>query len=379
MDITRPSFSEAEIESIRKTLDSGWVTQGPMTTHFEQKFGLRHKAPFSLATTSCTAALHLSTWALGLSPEDEMICPAFTWVTSAHSAEYVGAKAVFVDVNENTFNLDPHLLESAITPRTKAIMAVHLFGLSAQMDEIMAIAKRHNLFVIEDAACAVGTTYKSEPIGTIGDFGCFSFHPRKVITTGEGGMVTTRNSDMAEIVKSLRNHGSTGHPDGPKGIARPWTMGTFERLGMNLRLSDIQSAVGVAQLDKLDGLLEHRKNCAKSYFEMLDPNKEIALPYSNDERCGHTYQSFVIRILEGGLERRNRIMDHLFSKGIQTRPGTHAVHRLGYYRKKYSIAPEQFPIACLSQDTTITLPIFPGMTISDQSLVVETLQEGLKL
>lgn len=308
-----------------------------------------------------------------------MICPAFTWVTSAHAAEYVGAKAVFVDVDANSFNIDVEKLEAAVTSRTKAIMAVHLFGLSAAMDEIMAIARKHHLAVIEDAACAVGTTYNGRPIGSIGDLGCFSFHPRKVITTGEGGIVTTANADLAAIVRSLRNHGATGVPEGAQGAGRPYTMALFDRLGTNLRLSDIQAAVGVAQLAKLESLLEHRQKCAQKYLELLASQSEFQLPKSQDHRCGHTYQSFVIRLLEGGTDRRNRIMDHLATKKIQTRPGTHAVHRLGYYRNKYKIRAEEFPTACQSEDTTITLPIFPGMVADDQAFVVESLHEGLKL
>ena len=191
MNITEPLFDEDEIQLLRRCLDSKWVTQGPLTTEFENLFAARHQLQHALATTSCTAALHLSTLALQLKPGDEVVVPAFTWVTSAHSAEYVGAKAVFSDVDLATFNLDPAALEAAITPRTRAIVVVHLFGKAAPMDGIMALARRHNLAVIEDAACAVGTTYKGQPIGAIGDLGCFSFHPSKVITTGEGGMVTT--------------------------------------------------------------------------------------------------------------------------------------------------------------------------------------------
>ncbi len=378
MNITSPSFDESEIEAFRQCLKSGWVTQGPFVAQFEKEFAERHGARFALATTSCTAALHLSTWALGLGSKDEMICPAFTWVTSAHSAEYMGAKAVFVDVDPNTFNIDPEKIEAAITPNTRAIMAVHLFGLAAPMDEIMAIAKRHKLFVIEDAACAVGTTYRGKPIGTIGDLGCFSFHPRKVITTGEGGMVTTNNEDLANSIKSIRNHGATGHPDNTT-KSRPYTMGLFDRLGMNLRLSDIQASVGVAQLKKLDRLLVERAACARRYMDYLDGLSDIVLPNIRDEKCGHTYQSFVVRIAKGGTARRNRIMDHLEAAKIQTRPGTHAVHRLGFYKNKYEIAPSRFPIAAEMEDTTITLPIFPGMSSEDQSFVSEKLKEGLAL
>ncbi|MGH8338359.1 MAG: DegT/DnrJ/EryC1/StrS family aminotransferase, partial [Gammaproteobacteria bacterium] len=256
MNITEPSFDESEIEMLRTCLDSHWVTQGPLTERFETLIATEHQVKHALACTSCTAALHLATLALKLGPGDEVVVPAFTWVTSAHSAEYVGAKAVFADVDLATYNIDPAALEAAITPRTKAIVAVHLFGLAAPMDEINELAKRYGLAVIEDGACAIGTTYKGTPVGGIGDIGCFSFHPRKAVTTGEGGAVTTNRDDLATLVRSQRNHGATGLPDPEIEAHGPWTMGTFENLGFNLRLCDIQAAVGVAQMAKLALLLE---------------------------------------------------------------------------------------------------------------------------
>ena len=249
-------------------------------------------------------------------------------------------------------------------------MAVHLFGLAAPMDEINAIAKKHNIAVIEDAACAIGTTYKGVPVGGIGDVGCFSFHPRKAVTTGEGGAVTSNRDDIAAMVRSQRNHGATGLPDPSLEAHGPWTMATFNNLGFNLRLSDIQAAVGVAQMAKLDRLLAERRRLGRRYSELLATVNSIAKPTGGDIE-GHAYQSYVIRILEGGRKHRNDVMATLAEKQIQTRPGTHAVHRLGYYKNKYGLRPEQFPNAALAEDTTITLPIFPGMTEDDQQRVVQ--------
>lgn len=369
MNITEPYFDGDEIRLLQECLDSKWVTQGPKTAEFESWFAGRHQLQHALATTSCTAALHLSTLALQLQPGDEVIVPAFTWVTSAHAAEYVGAKAVFADVELATFNLDPGALNAAITPRTRAIVVVHLFGKAASMDEIMAIAQRHSLAVIEDAACAVGTTYKGRPVGAIGDLGCFSFHPRKVITTGEGGMVTTNRKDLADRVRSLRNHGSTGPAFGAD-PAKPYTMSTFDMLGFNLRMSDIQAAVGVAQMAKLDRLLAERRRLALRYSEMLQGSERYITPVDDP---GHTYQSYVIRVTDANREHRNRVMEHLAARDIQTRPGTHAVVRLGYYVNKYQLSSERWPNACLAEDTSITLPIFPGMTEADQVRVVREL------
>lgn len=374
MQITHPKFDEEEIEKVRECLASGWVTQGPMVQAFEGLIGRRHASKYALATTSCTAALHLSILALGLEQGDEVIVPAFTWVTSAHCVEYVGAKVVFADVDLSTFNLDPAAVEAAITPKTKAIVVVHLFGKAAPMHELKDIANRHGLKIIEDAACAIGTRHDGQPVGAIGDLGCFSFHPRKVITTGEGGMVTTNNPELAERVKWFRNHGATGPTFGAD-PSKPYTMSTFEVLGYNLRLSDIQAAVGVAQVDKLDGLLAERRRLALRYSELLTGIAKFIVPTDD---AGHTYQSYVIRLHDYDRECRNSIMEHLAVKDIQTRPGTHAVHRLGYYSKKYGLEAAKFPNACCAEDTTITLPIFPGMSDEQQRFVADSLQAAAK-
>jgi len=368
MKLTAPSFDDAEIALVSDCLASGWVTQGPMTDRFERLIAERHQVRHAMAATSCTAALHLAALALDLGPGDEVIVPAFTWVTSAHCAEYVGAKAVFADIDLSTYNLDPAALRAAITPRTTAIMAVHLFGLAAPMDEIKGIAEARGIRVMEDAACAIGTTYKGQPVGALGDIGCFSFHPRKVVTTGEGGAVTTNDDGLAQLVRSQRNHGSGGPPDPSVEPHGPWTMAVFDRIGYNLRLSDIQAAVGVAQMGKLDALLAERRRCAHGYLDRLAGSNEVALPVADP---GHTFQSFVVRIREGGRARRNAVMARLAAADIQTRPGTHAVHKLGYYRDKYGLSADAFPNAVRAEDTSITLPIFPGMTESDLDEVVD--------
>lgn len=377
INITEPSFDETEIEMVRAVLASKWVTQGPMTERFEAMIAANQKAAFAMACTSCTAALHLATMALGLKPDDEVIVPAFTWVTSAHSAEYVGAKAVFADIDLATFNIDPEALEAAITPRTKAVVAVHLFGLAAPMDEIKAICAPRGIRIIEDAACAIATTYKGEPVGALGDLGCFSFHPRKVVTTGEGGAVTTNDPALAAAVRSIRNHGATGVPAADIEPHGPWTMARFDRIGFNLRLSDIQAAVGVAQMGKLEKLVADRRATARRYTQMLHGVNDLILPVAGEVE-GHTYQSYVIRLAEGGRKRRNAVMSAMALAEMQSRPGTHAVHRLGYYRDKYDLEAAQFPNAVAAEDTTITLPLVPFMRQSDQERVVDVVRRALK-
>jgi perosamine synthetase len=370
-----PSFDQSEMDLLQECLSSGWVTQGPFTERFEDLVAELHGARHAMATTSCTAALHLATAALGLGPGDEVIVPAFTWVTSAHCAEYVGAKAVFADVDPLSYNIDPEAFEAAITPQTRAVVVVHLFGLAADMDRILAIARKHDIRVIEDAACAIGSKWRDQYVGVLGDVGCFSFHPRKVVTTGEGGMVLTNSDDIAGSVRSLRNHGSTGLPHQDEEDHGPWTMTTFNRLGFNLRLSDIQAAVGVAQMAKLDALLDERRRIASRYNERLREFQQYQTPDAAGDVSGHSYQSYVIRIAGADRARRNAVMTALASKNIESRPGTHAVHKLGYYAEKYNLKPEGFPNAAICEDTTITLPIFPGMTEDQQDQVVAVLSK----
>ena len=376
--LTRPFFGPEEFASVQKCLESGWVTQGPYVAEFERRMAKRHQVPYAIATTSCTAALHLAMLALGIGPGDEVIVPAYTWVTSANCIEYVGARPVFADIDLHTFNLDIESFKSKIALRTRAVVVVHLFGLPAPMDEILSIARRYNLYVIEDAACAIGSEYDNVPVGGLGDIGCFSFHPRKIVTTGEGGMMTTRCQTYADLAASFRNHGCEAHPDpGPGKMLKPYDMSSVIRIGYNLRLSDIQGAIGVAQMDRLDLLLAERKCWAERYTEALSACPDLILPHVPD-KCLHTYQSYVVRLREGGKARRDRIMDRLASEGIWTRPGTHAVHRLQVYRERYGLREDQFPQACKGEDETITLPIFPGMSMHQQDYVVEKLVNLLK-
>lgn len=378
--LTKPVFDDHEIEMVKKCLDSGWVTQGPLVAQFEEQFAMKHKVKFAYAVNSCTSALHLAALAIGLKEGQEAIVPAFTWVTSANCIEYTGAKAVFVDVDPGTFNIDPKKIEAAITSKTKAIVVVHLFGLSAQMDEIMRIAKKHDLKVIEDCACAFATLHDKTPVGGIGDIGCFSFHPRKSITTGEGGMMTTNDPVIASTVNSLRNHGCTSHPSkpGPNAMNKPYEMSGVDKIGYNFRMPDILAAIGLAQLDKADMLIAERIAIAQSYNDMLTDIAGITIPCV-PAGCHHTYQSYVIRINgPDAHEKRNRIMDLLAAEEVWTRPGTHAVHRLDVYAKKYGICANDFPAASLCEDTSITLPIFHGMPNSDQEFVVNIIKKDLE-
>lgn len=373
--LTHPYFDEKEIELLRECLDSKWVTQGPMTQKFEELFKKKHGGKYAVAVSNCTTGLHMAMLALGIGKGDEVLVPAYTWVTSANCIEYTEARAVFVDVDCHNFNIDPNKIEMAITERTKAIVVVHEFGCAAPMNEIMELAKKYSLYVVEDCACAIGTKYNGKPVGTFGDIGVFSFHPRKVITTGEGGMCITDNEEIFAMLDKLRNHG--GFADkGNIDYGTPYYMGEYDDLGYNYRLSDIQAAVGIAQMDKLDNLLQHRKECAMRYIELLKEREEIIVPEQR-KMYGHTYQSFVILLKRGMEAQRNRIMLDLQKLGIQTKQGTHAVHRLGYYKKKYSICEGDYPEAAYCEDCSITLPIYPNMKEEEQKYIVENILSSL--
>ena len=373
--ITTPFFDEKELQKVKECLESGWVTQGPMVQQFENEFRKVHNSEYAVAVSSCTAALHIAMLALGIKRGDEVIVPAYTWITSASCVEYVGADVRFVDVVKDTMNIDPDKIEEAITNKTKAIVAVHLFGNPANMDEIMDIARRHGLYVIEDCACAIGTSYKGKKVGTIGNIGCFSFHPRKAITTGEGGMCSTDDRQLFEKLLQYRNHGASVVRKGAE-YGKPYYMGIYDDVGYNLRLSDIQAAVGIAQFDKLDRLLKDRKNSAEYYIEKLKDNDQLIIPAAAPG-FGHTYQSFVILIKSGDRKLRNNIMDKMQSEGIQTRPGTIAITRTEFNRNKYGISDGAYPVAEFCEDTSITLPIYPFMERAEQDRVIELLCEEL--
>ena len=371
--ITKPYFDDNEIRLLVECLNSGWVTQGPMTEKFESLFKEEHPCTYAVSVSSCTAALHIALLALGIHAGDEVIVPAFTWITSASCVEYVGADVRFVDVEKETMNIDTAKIEKAITSKTKAIIAVHLFGCPAKMDEIMKIAKKHHLYVVEDCACAIGTTYKGRKVGTIGDIGCFSFHPRKAITTGEGGMCSTNDETLYCKMMQYKNHGASLIKKGAD-YGKPYYMGVYDDVGYNLRLSDIQAAVGIAQFKKLHKLLEDRKRCADYYIEKLAGNADIILPVMPQE-FGHTYQSFVILLKSGDRQLRNQIMMQMQQQEIQSRPGTIAITRTEFNKKKYALKDGDYPVAEFCEDTSLTLPIYPFMSHGEQDKVIWTIGE----
>ena len=377
--IARTSLTEAEIQSVLGPLRSGWLVQGPMVREFEEKWSAFTGAKHSIAVTSCTTALHLSLAALGIQPGDEVIVPAFTWVATANVIEHLGAHVVFCDIDLNTFNLDAEQLELKITAKTKAVIPVHLFGLAADMNLINQFAKKHDLWVVEDAACGFGSRYHDQHVGTLGDTGCFSFHPRKAITTGEGGMITTNDGDLAERLRRLRDHGASISDLQRHVGARPYLLADHPDAGYNQRMTDIQAALGSAQMGRAADIIAERQQLAKNYDEAFAGLPWLVTPV-HIAGLEHGYQSYPCLYQPENItpesvsrinKKRNDWMDRLQQVGISTRPATHAVHMLTFYRDKYGLKPTDFPNAYAANDCSISLPLFHGMTESEQSFVIE--------
>lgn len=380
--ITKAIFDESDLASIQEPLKSGWVVQGKFVKEFEDRFAAMTKARHAIATSSCTTGLHIAVAALGIKPGDEVLVPAFTWIATANCVEYMGARPVFVDIDLRTFNIDVDQIERHITPKTRAIIPVHLFGLSADMGPIMEIARKHNLRVIEDAACSFDSWYRGQHTGTFGDLGAFSFHPRKAITTGEGGMITTESDELASLSRTLRDHGASRSDLERHHQQYSFLLAEYHHLGFNFRMTDIQGALGVSQMKKAAWIMASRREGAARYDELLKDFEWLDLPYRHPDYV-HGYQSYVclfrpeepeLSECERLFDCRNAIMGSLESKGIITRQGTHAPPHLHYYADKYGIKPEDYPNAYMAERLSLTLPLYAGMTADESDTVVTELE-----
>ncbi|HHZ65846.1 MAG TPA: DegT/DnrJ/EryC1/StrS family aminotransferase [Flavobacteriales bacterium] len=371
--ISQPVLGDEEWNAMKQPLETGWVTQGPLVKEFEDEFARKHEVKHALACTSATTALHLSLVALNIKQGDEVIVPSFTWIATANVVLYCGARPILVDIDTSTFNMDPNDVAAKITKKTKAIIAVHLFGLCADMDLIRECAG--DIPIIEDAACAAGAKYKDKFAGGLGVLGCFSFHPRKSITTGEGGMVTTNDDALADKINMLRNHGASISEEQRHHGPRPYILADFNILGFNYRMTDLQGAVGTIQLKKLNQFIEERNKWASFYNEQFRDIEWINTPVVPDD-CRHGWQSYVVMIDENkSPHTRNKIMELLQDKGISTRPGTHAVHMLNFYSDKYSISPDEFPSSVLANNCSIAIPLHNKMTEEDYEYVAAHIKD----
>ncbi len=370
---------------MQKPLESGWVVQGPFVKEFEDVFNDFTGSRFSVAASSCTTALHIAVAALDLKRGDEVIVPAFTWVATANVVEYMGARPVFCDINLRTFNIDVARIRELINERTVGIIPVHLFGLCADMNAILDIARENNLWIVEDAACAFGAKYEGRHAGTFSEMAAFSFHPRKSITTGEGGMITTQDERLDGLCRSLRDHGASRSDLARHEQSAAFLLAEYNHLGYNFRMTDIQGAMGCAQMKRADFILAERTKRAARYDEMLSNISWLQTPVTPAGYV-HGYQSYVclfqpeeptLRNVARLSRQRNELMMTLESQGVSTRQGTHAAALAGYYAEKYDLRPELFPNAWLAEQLSLTLPLFAQMTDDEQSFVCESLEETL--
>lgn len=373
IQIAAPSMGEEEWLALREPIETGWLTHGPKVAAFEKAFAVRHQVKHAIAVTSATTGLHLALASLGIGPGDEVIVPAFTWVATANAVLYCGGKPVFVDVDRTTFNLDPADLARRISSRTRAIIPVHLFGLCADIPAIRAMLPA-NVAIVEDAACAAGAAMGTTPAGGLGEIAVFSFHPRKSVTTGEGGMVTTNDDKLAEKARILRNHGASISEEERHSGPRPYLLPDFDEMGFNYRMTDLQGAVGLVQLGKLDRFIAERAEAAARYRRELAGLDWLRTPY--EPNAGrHAWQAFVTYVDPTRAPRpRNELMEILQNRGIATRPGTHAVHMLGFYRERFGLSPDDFPGARDCDAYTMAIPLHNRMTPDDYAYVIDALR-----
>lgn len=389
--IAKPIMGEPEAEAARRVILSGWITQGPEVAAFEKEFAGFVGAPYACAVSNCTTALYLALLTVGVQPGDEVITVSHSYIATANTIRYCGATPVFVDIEPNTFNLDPKLIEEALTEKTRAILCVHQIGMPCDLAAIVELAQRHSLPVIEDAACAIGSEIlwqgHWEKIGKPqADIACFSLHPRKVISTGDGGMITTANPEWDSKFRLLRQHGMSV-PDTVRHSASQVIFETYPIVGYNFRMTDIQAAVGREQLKRLPEIVAKRRSLALRYKSLLAEMPGIGLP-EEPEWARSTWQSFCIRLPDGYDQRE--VMQSMLDAGVATRRGVMCAHReAAYPQETWSCAGRSEGCNCSNgfcqklkhsqqaQDQTIILPLYPEMHLDEQEVVVNALQNAL--
>lgn len=371
--LARPWLDEAEVQAVRQVMLSGWVSQGPMVERFEQTLASRLGAAHGVATNAATSALHLALLVAGIQPGDEVICPATTCMATANAICHANAVPAFADVDAQTFNLSPWDVAQRITPRTRALMVVHQIGLPADILALEEFSRRHGLVLIEDGATALGAKYHEQYVGSRGNPTCFSFHPRKIITTGEGGMLLLNCGELAEQARCLRSTGASVS-DLVRHAARGVVQQTYASVGYNYRLTDMQAAMGLVQLDRLTEMLASRRAQAEFYGRLFAEVDEIQTPFVPDwaEPCWSSY----CVTLRGATERaRDEVLHALAREGISCRRGIPALYREPYFAARmpgmYLEGSEQVA------RSTLFLPIFPGLSEGDQTRVVEALKRAL--
>ena len=371
--IAKPYLTADEAQAAYDTILTGWITQGPRVAEFEEKFAAYTGAKYAVAVSNCTTALHLAMIVAGIKEGDEVICPSMSYVATANSIKYVGAKPVFAEVNPVTYNLDAEDTERKITPKTKAILLVHQIGMPADIDAFKRLADKYNLKLIEDAACAAGSAYQNAKIGSHSELVCFSLHPRKVISTGDGGFVTTNREDYYLRMKLLRQHGMSVN-DRVRHESAKVIFEDHVEVGYNYRMTDIQAAVGIKQLEKLDWIVAERRKIAMQYHEAFKDIDFIRLPI---EEPGYfsNYQSYSIYLKDTCPISRNELMQKMLDAGVSTRRGIMTSHRETAY--KAECAGLSLPISEGAADNSIILPLYVPMSSDDIKKVIETFKANV--
>lgn len=365
--IAKPYLTAEEAQAAYDTILTGWITQGPRVAEFEEKFAAYTGAKYAVAVSNCTTALHLAMIVAGVGPGDEVICPSMSYVATANSIKYVGAKPVFAEVNPATYNLDVNDVANKITTSTKAILLVHQIGMPADIDAFKQLAEKHNLKLIEDAACAAGSSYKGAKIGSHSELVCFSFHPRKVISTGDGGMVATNNEAYYNRIKLLRQHGMSIN-DRVRHESSKLIFEDHVEVGYNYRMTDIQASVGIKQLEKLDWIVGERRKIALRYNEAFKDIDCIRIPVEQEGYFSN-YQSYSIYLKEDCPISRNELMQRMLDAGISTRRGIMTTHRETAYSTEY--AGISLPLSVNASDNSIILPLYIPMKDEDIKKVIE--------
>ena len=373
----KPYITKDEINAVKDVLKKGWLTMGPKTIEFEEAFKKYIGSRYAIAVNSCTAALHLALEAIGLKKGDEVIIPVVTFPATSEVVCYFKAKPIFVDIEKDTHNIDIAKLEEKITSKTKAIIPVHYGGQPADLDEIKRIAKRYHLFVIEDAAHALPAWYKDRKIGIVGDMTCFSFYATKPLTCGEGGMVTTENKDWAERIKITRLHGM--NRDAWKRYSKQGSWFYEVAMpGFKYNMTDIQAALGLTQLEKLEYMWEKRKKVAKKYTEAFRDMEEIITPIVKGQRIS-AWHLYAIKLALRKLKiNRNQFINELKNRGIDTSVHFIPLHLHPYYRKTFGYKKGDFPVAEDVYERMISLPIYPGMTERTVLRVIEVVKKNVR-
>jgi dTDP-4-amino-4,6-dideoxygalactose transaminase len=363
----RPYLSGEEAAAVARVLESGWLSQGPRVRAFEAAFARRVGAAEAVATTSCTTALALALYVSGVGRGDEVIVPSLSFIATANAVWHCGATPVFADVDPHTFNLDAAAAARAITHRTRAIMPVHQLGLPADMDALLDVAERHGLAVVEDAACAIGARYRQRPIGSLRSPACFSLHPRKVITAGEGGMIAVQDPDTAERLRRLRQH-AMDVSDLARHTAHDVIFESYPERGWNARMTDVQAAIGLCQLALLDDVLDLRKRLATRYTAALADVPYLEPPY-DPLYAERTWQSYAVTLSPDAPIGRDELMRRLMRDGISTRRGVMAIH----LEPAYAGARADLPHTEEAARRTMLLPLFPDLTFEQQDRIVRSL------